>query len=92
MCPAAGVLGRGELDGTQRMLPDHAAREPLDDVGIGVLAEAREPAVEFLAGEVPGKRFGDLVVEPLEPGEAFLDFVEVVEVVGGGTLRWKIEK
>jgi hypothetical protein len=39
--------------------------------------ESGDPGVEFLAGEVPGERFGDLVVEPLEVGEALLDLIEV---------------
>jgi hypothetical protein len=42
--------------------------------------------MKLLAGEVPRERLGDLVVEPFELGQALLDVVEVVEVVGGENL------
>jgi len=55
-------------------------------------ADASEPRIHLVAGEVPGERFGDLVVELFERGEALLDVVEVGEVGGVRTLRCTIER
>jgi len=46
-----------------------------------VLGEAREEPGEVMAGELPGKRFGNLLVTLLEGQEAFSQGLKVGEVI-----------
>src|SRR3712207_8305702 len=48
-----------------------------------MLGEEREEPVEIVAGELPGKRLGGLLVAFLKGDEAFGQGVEIGEVVGG---------
>src|ERR671915_196031 len=48
-----------------------------------MLGEAREEPVEIVAGELPGKRLGGLLVTPLKGDEAFCQNLKVSEIIGG---------
>jgi hypothetical protein len=62
------------------------------DRGVSLaLVEAVEELAEVLAGEVPVKRLGDLVVMVLELVERAAAAAVLAKSLGSKTLRWMIE-
>jgi hypothetical protein len=57
-----------------------------------MLGQAREEPVKIMAGELPGKRLGGLLVALLESDQAFEQDLKIGETVGVRTLRCTTEK